>query len=54
MPKTGMSRSKTAGGSSSGGASSAYTDAGPPERMIATGFFSWIFASGTSWEITSE
>ena len=23
-------------------------------QMIATGFFSWIFASGASWEITSE
>lgn len=40
MPKTGMPVSNKAG--STFGAPSAYTDAGPPERMIAAGCMATI------------
>ncbi len=44
MPKTGTPASKIA--RSRDGAPSAYTDEGPPERMIARGFFASISATG--------
>ncbi len=37
MPKTGIPSAKIAG--STLGAFSTYTDEGPPERMMASGFF---------------
>ena len=44
MPKTGTPASKSA--PSRRGASSAYTEEGPPERMIAAGFLASISATG--------
>lgn len=44
MPKTGTPASKMA--RSRRGAPSAYTDEGPPERMIAFGFLASISSTG--------
>src|SRR5436305_1255202 len=52
MPSVGMPCSKIAG--SIRGAPSAYTDAGPPERMIATGLCQRISSTVARWEISSE
>src|SRR5919108_2059216 len=52
MPSTGTPRSKRPG--STPGASSAYTDAGPPERISASGCRAAISAAGASWGTSSE
>lgn len=44
MPRTGTPASKSA--RSTVGAPSAYTEDGPPERMIALGFLASISATG--------
>lgn len=44
MPKTGTPDSKSS--RSRRGAPSAYTEEGPPERMIAAGFLASISATG--------
>src|SRR5215210_1924235 len=52
MPSVGTPSRKIA--SSTPGASSAYTDAGPPERMIACGFRRRISSGVMRWETSSE
>src|SRR3954463_3506666 len=52
MPRVGMPCSKIAG--SIRGAPSAYTDAGPPERMIATGLCRRISSSDARCDTSSE
>lgn len=52
MPKTGTSAVNTP--ASICGASGAYTLAGPPERMIAAGFFASISATGIECGTISE
>ena len=51
MPITGTPSSSRP--SSSGGAPSAYTDAGPPDRMIPRGLRRAISSSGTWWGSSS-
>ncbi len=52
MPKTGTPASNSAG--SVRGAPSAYTDAGPPDRMIAFGLRASISATGSELGTISE
>src|SRR5215207_3530241 len=52
MPRVGMPSSKMPG--STLGACSAYTDAGPPERITAYGFRARISCGVTLWETSSE
>ena len=52
MPKTGVPLVNIDG--SIDGAPSAYTEDGPPERMIALGPLASISATGMSWGTISE
>ena len=52
MPNTGTPAVKTA--ASMPGAPSAYTEEGPPDRMIAAGLRSSISAIGIEWGTISE
>src|SRR4051794_7737707 len=52
MPSVGMPRSKMRG--SIFGAPSAYTDAGPPDRISATGFRARMSSTAARWETSSE
>ena len=52
MPKTGTPAAKTAG--STAGAPAAYTDDGPPDRMIAAGLRASISATGIVCGTISE
>ena len=52
MPKTGTPEEKIA--RSTGGAPSAYTDDGPPERIIAAGLRASISATGIECGTISE
>src|ERR1017187_7454722 len=55
MPSTGTPASSRSGGpGGAGGAPSAYTDAGPPDRMIAAGFLARISAAGMVQGTISE
>ena len=52
MPSTGTPASKRAG--STAWAPSAYTDAGPPDRISAAGSFASMASTGIEWGTISE
>ena len=52
MPRVGRPSSRIAG--SAAGASESYTDEGPPERMMPSGFRAWISARGAVQGRTTE